>query len=372
MHDAEIDLLVGHRHGCGRDGSVDVDLARARVDNPGGHTRSRRGWSHLLRSRSSFVRHRFCCGIPRGDGCTSRWRAVWHAYPCPSSDGDRDGAHRLGHDRSASRKSRTGPRHGFRGRYDRMQRHRRCLSADGRRPPPRAGISGSRSERRSGGPRCADRSHDGSSEPRGPRTRSVVQQAAAHLRRPCVAGAVFRIRLHPDGTPPRLFSAGRDFDPGGTCRTPDNRTTVLSAVLLVVSLVAIVGLAKALTPTVERGIDYLQVPKAVVGTIIAALVLLPEAVAAIKAAQSDRLQTSLNLALGSALATIGLTIPAVAAVSIVLGYRLELGLDTKELGLLVLTLLLSVITLGTGRTTVLQGVVHLVIFAAFLFFAVVP
>jgi Ca2+:H+ antiporter len=84
------------------------------------------------------------------------------------------------------------------------------------------------------------------------------------------------------------------------------------------------------------------------------------------------LQTSLNLALGSALATIGLTIPAVAAVSIVLGYRLELGLDAKELGLLMLTLLLSVITLGTGRTTVLQGVVHLVIFAAFLFFAVVP
>jgi Ca2+:H+ antiporter len=153
---------------------------------------------------------------------------------------------------------------------------------------------------------------------------------------------------------------------------PDNTTTAVSAVLLVVSLVAVVGLAKVLTSTVEQAIDYLQVPKAVVGTIIAALVLLPEAVAAIKAAQSDRLQTSLNLALGSALATIGLTIPAVAAVSIVLGYRLELGLDTKELGLLVLTLLLSVITLGTGRTTVLQGVVHLVIFAAFLFFAVVP
>ena len=153
---------------------------------------------------------------------------------------------------------------------------------------------------------------------------------------------------------------------------PDNKTTALSAVLLVVSLVAIVGLAKALTPTVEGAIGYLQVPKAVVGTIIAALVLLPEAVAAIKAAQSDRLQTSLNLALGSALATIGLTIPAVATVSIAMGYRLELGLETKELGLLVLTLLLSVITLGTGRTTVLQGVVHLVIFAAFLFFAVVP
>ena len=146
----------------------------------------------------------------------------------------------------------------------------------------------------------------------------------------------------------------------------------MSAVLLLVSLAAVVGLGKALTPTIERGIDYLQVPKAVVGIIIAALVLLPEAVAAIKAARSNRLQTSLNLALGSALATIGLTIPAVAAVSIVLGYRLELGLDGKEQGLLALTLLLGVITLGTGRTTALQGIVHLVIFAAFLFFAVVP
>jgi Ca2+:H+ antiporter len=153
---------------------------------------------------------------------------------------------------------------------------------------------------------------------------------------------------------------------------PDNRTTALSAGLLVVSLVAIVALAKVLTPTVEQGIDHLGVPKAVVGIIIAALVLLPEAVAAIKAARSDRLQTSLNLALGSALATIGLTIPAVAAVSIVLGYRLELGLGEQEQALLALTLLLGVITLGTGRTTVLQGIVHLVIFAAFLFFAVVP
>jgi Ca2+:H+ antiporter len=153
---------------------------------------------------------------------------------------------------------------------------------------------------------------------------------------------------------------------------PNNRTMALSAVLLVVSLAAVVGLGKALTPALERGIDFLQVPKAVVGVIIAALVLLPEAVAAIKAARSNRLQTSLNLALGSALATIGLTIPAVAAVSIVMGYRLELGLDEKEQGLLAVTLLLGVITLGTGRTTVLQGIVHLVIFAAFLFFAVVP
>ena len=153
---------------------------------------------------------------------------------------------------------------------------------------------------------------------------------------------------------------------------PTNSVAVLSAGLLLVSLVAIVGLAKALTPTVERGIAYFNVPKAVVGIIIAMLVLLPEGLAALRTARSNRLQTSLNLALGSALATIGLTIPAVAAVSIVLGQPLQLGLDGKDQALLALTLLLSVITLGTGRTTVLQGIVHLVIFAVFLFFAVVP
>jgi len=153
---------------------------------------------------------------------------------------------------------------------------------------------------------------------------------------------------------------------------PTKKATVLSVSLLLVSLVAIVGLAKVLTPTLEFGIAHLDLPKAVVGIIIAALVLLPECLAALKAAQRNRLQTSLNLALGSALATIGLTIPAVAAVSITLGQRLELGLDVKDQVLLALTLLLGMITLGTGRTTVLQGIVHLVIFAVFLFFAVVP
>ena len=153
---------------------------------------------------------------------------------------------------------------------------------------------------------------------------------------------------------------------------PSARTALLSAGLLMVSLVGIVGLAKALTPAVELAVFRLGVPKAVVGIVIAALVLLPEALAALRAAQTNRLQTSLNLALGSALATIGLTIPAVATVSIVLGQRLQLGLDTKDQSLLALTLLLSVITLGTGKTTVLQGIVHLVIFAAFMFFAVAP
>ena len=168
------------------------------------------------------------------------------------------------------------------------------------------------------------------------------------------------------------FLAAYDDDQETHAPSPGDRIVILSAVLLLVSLVAIVGLAKLLTPTVELGIANLGVPKAVVGIVIAMLVLLPEGLAALRAAQSNRLQNSLNLALGSALATIGLTIPAVAAVSIALGQRLELGLDAKDQVLLALTLLLGVITLGTGRTTMLQGIVHLVIFAVFLFFAVVP
>jgi len=153
---------------------------------------------------------------------------------------------------------------------------------------------------------------------------------------------------------------------------PSNRTALVSAGLLIASLVAIVGLAKALTPTLEAGVAWLNAPKGVVGIIIAALVVMPECLAALRAAQANRLQTSLNLALGSALASIGLTIPAVAVVSIVLDLPLQLGLNLKESVLLVLSLFVGVITLGTGRTTVLQGIVHLVIFAAFLFLSVVP
>jgi Ca2+:H+ antiporter len=153
---------------------------------------------------------------------------------------------------------------------------------------------------------------------------------------------------------------------------PSNKTTAASAALLLVALVAVVALAKSLTSTVEAAIVWFGMPKAVVGIVIAAVVLLPECLAAFKAAQANRLQTSLNLALGSILAAIGLTIPAVALVSIVLGQPLELGLGEKDQVLLALTLIVSVITLGTGRTTVLQGIIHLVIFAVFLFFAAVP
>jgi Ca2+:H+ antiporter len=161
-------------------------------------------------------------------------------------------------------------------------------------------------------------------------------------------------------------------DDAGDHEPPSVRATLISVVLLLVALVAVVALAKALTPTLEAGIASFGAPESLVGIVIAALVLLPESLAALRAARANRLQTSLNLALGSALATIGLTIPAVAAVSIALGQPLTLGLDPKESALLALTLLLGVVTLGTGRTTVLQGIVHLVVFAAFLFLAVVP
>ena len=153
---------------------------------------------------------------------------------------------------------------------------------------------------------------------------------------------------------------------------PSNRTTLISAGLLCAALVAVVGLAKALTPSVDGAIARLGMPASLSGIIIATLVLLPEGLAALRAAQANRLQTSLNLALGSSLATIGLTIPAVAAVSILFHTPLELGLGAKEAVLLALTLFLGAITLGTGRTTMLQGVVHLVVFAAFLFFAISP
>jgi Ca2+:H+ antiporter len=153
---------------------------------------------------------------------------------------------------------------------------------------------------------------------------------------------------------------------------PSNRTAIVSAGVLLAALVAVVGLAKSLTPVLETAVRLLDVPKGLVGVIIAALVLMPEGLAALQAARANRLQTSLNLALGSALASIGLTIPAVATVSIALHQPITLGLEQKDQVLLALTLLISVITLGTGRTTVLQGVVHLAIFAVFLFFAIVP
>ena len=153
---------------------------------------------------------------------------------------------------------------------------------------------------------------------------------------------------------------------------PSGRVALASLALLMACLAAVVLLAKSLAPGIEAMVASAGAPVAAVGVIIAAVVLLPEGLAALRAARANRLQTSLNLALGSALASIGLTIPAVAIVSIATGWSLTLGLDNKSTVLLLLSLFVATLSLGTGRTTVLQGVVHLVIFAAYLFTTVIP
>ena len=153
---------------------------------------------------------------------------------------------------------------------------------------------------------------------------------------------------------------------------PTTRRAWASFALLVVSLVAVVGLAKMLSPAIERAVAAVGAPATVIGIAIAMLVLLPETWAAVRAARANRLQTSMNLAIGSALASIGLTIPVVALASIAFGVPLVLGLEPKDLVMLVLTFVVGTITLGTGRTNIMQGAVQLVIFAAFLFLALVP
>jgi Ca2+:H+ antiporter len=153
---------------------------------------------------------------------------------------------------------------------------------------------------------------------------------------------------------------------------PSAAVAWLGLFLLLPSLIAVVGLAKVLSPSIEALVKAAGMPQAVVGVAIALIVLLPETWAAVRAALRNRMQISFNLALGSALATIGLTIPVVAVTSLVLKLPLTLGLPPKEIALLALSLLLSAMTLSGGRATVLQGAVHLVVFVVFLFLAMVP
>ena len=134
----------------------------------------------------------------------------------------------------------------------------------------------------------------------------------------------------------------------------------------------VVLLAKALAPDIEYAIVNVGAPKSLVGIIIAGVVLLPEGLAAFNAARKNRLQTSLNLALGSALASIGLTIPAVAIVAMITGMTITLGIDMKATVLLLLSLFTIMLSLATGRTNMMQGVVLLVIFATYLFTTVMP
>ncbi len=153
---------------------------------------------------------------------------------------------------------------------------------------------------------------------------------------------------------------------------PSNRLTAASGILLIVALTGVVLLAKLLSPALTSLIAAASLPREFTGVVIAALVLAPESIAAVRASLANRPQTSLNLALGSALASIALTIPVITLLSAFSTVNIELGVSPAKSVLLVLAMFVSVITLLPGRTTVLQGVVHLALFVMFLVISAVP
>lgn len=153
---------------------------------------------------------------------------------------------------------------------------------------------------------------------------------------------------------------------------PSYSATMTSLIALLASLVAVVGLTKIESPAIEAGVAALGFPQSFVGVVIALLVLLPESIAAVKAASRNRLQTSLNLAYGSAMASIGLTIPTIAVASIWIPGPLALGLEPVHMVLLILSAVIAILTVTPGRAKTLQGWVHLVLLAAFLFLSITP
>lgn len=167
--------------------------------------------------------------------------------------------------------------------------------------------------------------------------------------------------------PPAAAEAADDDHP-----TPTRAAALRSLGLLLVALVAVVGLAKTSSGAIEDGVKSIGAPQSAVGVVIALLVLMPETLAAWRNARRGRTQISFNLAYGSAMASIGLTIPAIAVASIWLDGPLVLGLGATQIGLLVLTGLVTSLTLLPGRATLQEGGVHLIILAAFLFLAFNP
>lgn len=153
---------------------------------------------------------------------------------------------------------------------------------------------------------------------------------------------------------------------------PSDREALASLGLLLVSLVAVVGLAKVESPAIESVVSAIGAPASAVGVVIALLVLLPESLAAVRNARRDRVQASLNLALGSAIASIGLTIPTIAVASIWLPGPLVLGLGPTQIVLFAITIAVGSLTVLPGRATVQEGAVHLVLLGAFLFLAINP
>lgn len=161
--------------------------------------------------------------------------------------------------------------------------------------------------------------------------------------------------------------------PGHHAR-PDKRAFAIALGFLLGSLVAVVALSKQMAAGVEVGLAQFQLtdPDAVTGALVATAVLLPEGITAIAAARRNQLQLSLNLALGSVLATIALTIPAMAIISVIIDKPMVLGLDPADRSLLVLTFVLAILSFGTGKTNALNGVVHLILFCVYVMLLFVP
>jgi Ca2+:H+ antiporter len=153
---------------------------------------------------------------------------------------------------------------------------------------------------------------------------------------------------------------------------PSGRLASFSFILLCLSLLSVVMLAKCLAPALEDGVEAAGAPIAIVGVIVAAIVLLPESGAALRAAAHNRMQSAINLALGSGVASIGLTVPTVAAVTWFFGQPLTLGISAGHSVLLALGFAVAMLTYGTGRTNILSGIVHLVLAATFVFTIFAP
>ena len=170
----------------------------------------------------------------------------------------------------------------------------------------------------------------------------------------------------------RDYFIGGAGDPGADAAPMSDKMLALSIGLLLLALLAVVLLAKKFSLVIDVVTEKIGAPPAFAGVVLAVLILLPEGVAAISAARKNDLQKSINLALGSSLATIGLTIPAVAAVAYLFDKQLLLGLNPQEMVLLLLTFMVSMLTFGTGRTNILFGMIHMVVFAVFVFMVFVP
>ena len=145
-----------------------------------------------------------------------------------------------------------------------------------------------------------------------------------------------------------------------------SRPLLVHALLMFAFILQVVILADELAHPIDQVIETMHAPAAIGGAVLGLLVATPEGISAVKAAAENRMQRSMNIFLGSVLSTIGLTIPAMLLITAMTGHELVLGVEHGNLVLLLLTLGVSVVTFASGRTHVLQGAVHVVLFLFFL------